>query len=53
MTLLPESRSAFNSFAILIAVVGPAKSVEEKSTNTAGISSSFAAVLISCIRSLV
>jgi len=30
ITLLPEARKAFNSFAILITVVGPAKAVEEK-----------------------
>ena len=53
ITLLPDSRSAFNSLAILIAVVGPAKPVAEKSTNTAGISSSSAAVLINFMRSLV
>ena len=52
MTLLPESRSAFNSFAILIAVVVPAKPVDEKSIKTAGMSSSSAA-LINRMRSLV
>ena len=46
ITLLPDSRIAFNSLAILIAVVGPAKPVAEKSINTAGISSSSAAALI-------
>ena len=53
ITLLPESRSDFNSFAIFIAVVGPAKLVDEKSTITAGISSSWPAALINWIRSLV
>ena len=53
MTLLPDSRRALSSFAILIAVVGPAKPVDEKSINTAGISSSAAAALINAIRSLV
>ena len=42
ITLLPESLSAFNSFAILSAVVGPANPVPEKSIKTAGISSSAA-----------
>ena len=52
MILFPDSRSAFNSFAMLIAVVGPANPVDEKSINTAGIASWSATALINLIRSL-